>query len=342
MSQPIPIKAISSVNGLEATKRAYELMLAGGDTLDAAIAGIKIVEDDPEEITVGYGGLPNEAGEVELDGAVMHGPSHSAGAVACLTKTKYPAAVAKLVMQQTDHQLLAGEGAVQFARAHGFPEENLLTEKARKIWLYWKQTRSTDDDWLPPAFETLDRDVQEFFEKTGHVSRGELKSKSRKVTDAQRKVERPTGTIHCACINAKGDISATTTTSGLAFKIPGRVADSPIIGAGLYVDNHIGSCGSTGRGEVNLLNCSSVVAVELMRNGMTPLEAGMEILQRIADRTEDCYRNAEGRPDFQINFYLLDKQGNHAGVSMWGPKQFAITDEQGSRMEEAVCLYQRE
>ncbi len=341
MSQVVPMKAISSHNGLEATKRAYELMLSGTDTLDAAIAGIQIVEDDPEEITVGYGGLPNEAGEVELDGAVMHGPTHSAGAVAALTKTRYPAAIAKLVMEQTDHQLLVGEGAVQFARTHGFPEENLLTEKARKIWLYWKQTRSTDDDWLPPLFETLDDDVREFFEKTGHVAKGELKSQTNDVSPAKRKIERPTGTIHCACINSQGDISATTTTSGLAFKIPGRVADSAIVGAGLYVDNNIGSCGSTGRGEVNLLNCSSVVAVELMAGGMSPEEAGMEILRRIAKRTEDRYRDTEGRPDFQINFYLLDKQGNHAGVSMWGPKQFAITDENGTRLEEAVCLYER-
>ena len=341
MSQVVPVKAISSSNGLEATKRAYELMKTGIDTLDAAIAGIQIVEDDPEEITVGYGGLPNEAGEVELDGAVMHGPSRSAGAVASLTKTRYPAAVAKLVMEQTDHLLLAGEGAVQFARAHGFTEDNLLTEKSRKIWLYWKQTRSTDDDWLPPAFDTLDADVREFFEKTGHIAKGELKSKPSDVSPDKRKIERPTGTIHCACINSAGDISATTTTSGLAFKIPGRVADSAIVGAGLYVDNDIGSCGSTGRGEVNLLNCSSVVGVELMRNGMTPEEAGIEILKRIADRTEDRYRDAAGRPDFQINFYLLDKQGNHAGVSMWGPKQFAITDKQGSRLEDAVCLYQR-
>lgn len=310
------VKAVSSANGLEATRRAYEAMLAGTDTLDAVIAGVSLVEDDPNDLTVGLGGLPNENGVVELDAAVMHGPTHRAGAVAALRNIRNPSQVARLVMQTTDHVLLVGQGALEFARANGFPEENLLTEKARKIWLYWRQTRSPDDDWLPPPDDQLDPDVARFF-------------------------KRPTGTIHCAGINARGDLSCVTSTSGLFFKIPGRVGDSPIIGAGLYVDNNVGSCGSTGRGEANLLNLSSFAAVELMRGGMTPLEAGLEVLRRVAQTTEPRLRDSEGRPDFNLKLYLLGKDGSHAGVSLWGPDQFAVTDAQGSRREPCAALYER-
>jgi len=310
-----PLKAISSANGLEATRRAYELMLEGVDPLDAAIAGVNIVEDDPNEMTVGYGGLPNENGVVELDAAVMHGPTHRAGAVASLRNIKNPSKVARLVMRETDHILLVGEGALEFARAYGLPEENLLTERSRKIWLYWKQTRSAEDDWLPPPDSELDPEVVKFF-------------------------KRPTGTIHCAAMNATGDISCVTSTSGLFFKIPGRVGDSPIVGAGLYVDNAIGSCGSTGRGEANLANLSSFAAVELMRGGMSPREAGLEIMRRVAKHTEPRLLDKEGRPSFNLKLYLLGKNGDHAGVAMWSPAKFSITDAAGTRHEPCVGLYE--
>ena len=224
-----PVRVISSSNGLEAARLAYQRLVAGDDTLDAVIAGVNLVEDDPNDTSVGYGGLPNEAGDVELDAAVMHGPTHRGGAVAALRGVRYPSKVAKLVMEQTDHVLLVGLGAQQFAKAHGFKQEDLLTEKARKIWLHWKQTHSDNDDWLPPPREDVDPDVAAFFGKQATADFG-----------------RPTGTIHTAAINADGEISCVTTTSGLAFKIPGRVGDSPILGAGLYCDNAIGSCRSTG------------------------------------------------------------------------------------------------
>lgn len=309
-----PVKAISSANGLEATRRAYELMLDGVDTLDAAIAGVTIVEDDPNEMTVGLGGLPNENGVVELDAAVMHGPTHRAGSVASLRNIRNPSKVARLVMRETDHILLVGDGALEFARAYGFPEENLLTERSRKIWLYWKQTRSTEDDWLPPPDSELDPEVAKFF-------------------------KRPTGTIHCAAMNAAGDISCVTSTSGLFFKIPGRVGDSPIIGAGLYVDNEIGSCGSTGRGEANLANLCSHAAVELMRHGMSPREAGLEVMRRVAKHTEPRLLDSEGRPSFNLKFYLLGKDGSHAGIAMWAPAKYSITDASGTRHEACVGLY---
>jgi N4-(beta-N-acetylglucosaminyl)-L-asparaginase len=311
------VVAISSANGLEATRIAYQKITGGSDPLEAVIAGVNVVEDDPEDMTVGYGGLPNEDGVVELDAAVMHGPTHRAGAVAALQNIKNPSKVARLVMERTDHVLLVGEGALRFARAQGFKEENLLTEKARKIWLYWKETLSKDDDWIAPPPEDVDPDVLKFF-------------------------KRPTGTIHCSGINAVGDISCVTTTSGLAFKIPGRVGDSPIPGAGIFVDNEVGSCGSTGRGEANLVNCSSATAVELMRGGASPEEAGLALMRRVAERTVPRLRTADGRPNFNLKLYLLAKDGTFAGVSMWGPAKFAVTDEKGTRHEACKFLYQGE
>jgi N4-(beta-N-acetylglucosaminyl)-L-asparaginase len=312
-----PIVVISSDNGLSATRRAYDLIVAGADPLDATIAGVNLVEDDPEDNTVGLGGLPNEDGVVELDSAVMHGPTHKAGAVAALRGIRNPSKVARLVLRETDHVLLVGDGALEFAKANGFEEENLLTEKSRKIWLYWKQTLSDKDDWIPPPEEELDPAVAAFF-------------------------HRPTGTIHCAGINRAGDISCVTSTSGLAFKLPGRVGDSPIIGAGLYVDNKIGSCGSTGRGEANLQNLSSFAAVELMRGGMRPREAGLEILRRVAEHTEPRLRDKAGRPTFNLQLYLLAKDGTHAGVAIWGPARYSVTDQNGTRHEASATLYHRD
>lgn len=313
-----PVKVVSSANGLEATRLAYQRIVAGEDVLTAVIAGVNLVEDDPDDVTVGYGGLPNEEGVVELDAAVMHGPTHRAGAVAALRNIKNPSKVARLVMEQTDHVLLVGEGALRFARAHGFEEENLLTEKARKIWLYWKQSLSAEDDWVPPPPEILDPAVREHFD-----------------------LGRPTGTIHCSGIDAAGNISCVTTTSGLAFKIPGRVGDSPIIGAGLYCDNTVGSCGSTGRGEANLQNLCSFAAVELMRGGMNATDAGLEVLRRVAATTEPRLRDEQGRPNFGLRFYLIGPRGEHGGVSMWGPAQYSVTDASGTRHEDCAALYTR-
>ena len=235
--------AISSANGERATAKAMEMINSGSDALDAVIAGVNIIEDDPNDISVGLGGLPNEDGIVELDACCMHGPTHNAGAVASLRNIKNPSKVARLVMERTDHVLIVGESALRFAKAHGFTEEELLTDKARKIWLNWKENLNKDDDWFPPAGQDNDA------------------------------TESTTGTITCCAVDLAGNISGVTTTSGLSFKIPGRVGDSPIIGAGLYVDNEVGACGSTGRGEENLKNLSCMLAVEFMRSGDSPEEA---------------------------------------------------------------------
>lgn len=331
------VRVIASANGLEATRLAYQQITSESDALSAVVEGVTLVEDDPNELTVGYGGLPNEQGVVELDAAVMHGPTHRAGGVAGLKNVRHAARLAKLVLEQTDHALLVGDGANSFARIQGFPEEDLLTEKARKIWLYWKQTNSIRDDWLPPPSGQLDDAVKEFFKLVD--DQGPAPTHNYQRSEA---IERPTGTIHCTAIDASGDISCVTTTSGLAFKIPGRVGDSALIGAGLYVDNQIGSCGSTGRGEENIRNCSSFAVIELMRNGMTPAESGLKILQRLVDHVNEPHLlGKDGQPNFGVKFYVLAKSGDYAGVSLWGPTKFAVSDEQGTRLEECEYLFEK-
>jgi N4-(beta-N-acetylglucosaminyl)-L-asparaginase len=337
------IVSVGSANALEACGIAVRSIRKGSDPLDAVIAGIQTVEDDPNELTVGYGGLPNEEGIVELDAAVMHGPSHRAGAVASVRHIRHVSRLAKLVMQQTNHVLLAGQGAHRFATANGFPDENLLTEKARKIWLYWMQTRSSIDDWIEPPLSEVDPEVREFFNHRDDHSPPAPGNFARSEADNEPAPrQRPTGTIHCAAMNASSDISCCTSTSGLAFKIAGRVGDSPVVGAGLYVDNEVGSCGSTGRGECNLQHSTSAVAVELMRQGRTPAEAGLEMLRRIAKHTiQPHLLRPDGRPNFGLKLYLLRKDGLRAGVSLWGPSTYAVADESGARLEPCEYLFSR-
>jgi N4-(beta-N-acetylglucosaminyl)-L-asparaginase len=310
---------VASANGLKAVERAMELIKAGADPLDAAIAGVAIVEADPNDHTVGYGGIPNEDGVVELDAAVMHGPSHGGGAVASLRNIMHPAAVARLVMKRTDHCLLVGEGALRFARMHGLPEVDLLTDEARKIWLYWKETHSKEDDRIPPPPEELDPAVRAFFGP---------------------KYIREHGTIHCSALDTHGDLGCVTTTSGLYYKIPGRVGDSPILGAGLYLDNEVGSAGSTGRGEANLLNLSSHTIVEAMRRGMGPKDATIEACRRIAATTRDRrLRDDKGRPNFDVKFYCVAKDGRFAGASLWAGARMAVHDGDSARLVECAPLY---
>ncbi|NOT01694.1 MAG: N(4)-(beta-N-acetylglucosaminyl)-L-asparaginase [Phycisphaerales bacterium] len=311
---------ISSANGLPATQKAADMIAAGADPLDAVIAGVNIVEADPNDHSVGYGGLPNEDGIVELDSSVMHGPTHKAGAVAALRNIMHPSQVARLVMQRTDHVLIVGEGALRFARAHGFEEINLLTDDARKIWLKWKESHSQDDDWLPPL-EPADKD---------------------KHSAAPREIQYTYGTIHCSALDANGNIAGVTTTSGLSYKIPGRVGDSPIIGAGLYVDNEIGAAGSTGRGESVIQNAGAFAAVELMRAGTAPTDACLEVLKRIAKHTTDKrLRQDDGRPNFDVKMYALAKDGRFGSASIWSGGQFAVYADGRNRLEDCAALYER-
>jgi len=307
---------IASGNGMRAVDKAMDLLKNGADPLDAVIAGVNIVEEDPDDMSVGYGGLPNEDMEVELDASVMHGPTHNAGAVAALKHIKTPSKVAKLVMERTDHALLIGKGALKFAKAHGFKEENLLTDKARERWLRWKERLSDRDDWFPPK-EELDQELQEVL--IYH------------------------GTINCCAVDANGNLAGVTTTSGLSYKIPGRVGDSPVIGAGLYVDNTVGAAGSTGRGEANILNCGSFTVVEFMRQGSSPEEACLKTLERIAEtsKRQPHLLDEEGKPRFGLSFYAVNKKGEYGSARMWSGGRFVIHDGTLSRREEAAYLFRR-
>lgn len=313
-AQTKPI-VIASANGLQSVKTAYEKILKGDDALDAVIAGVNIVEDDPEDHSVGLGGIPNEDGIVELDSCCMHGPSHNAGAVAALQNIRNPSRVAKMVMERTDHVLLVGEGAFRFAKRHGFKEENLLTDSARELWLQWKENLSDQDDWFPP---------------------------DKKKTKDQSYLQnlRETGTINCNGLDLSGNLSGVTTTSGLYFKIPGRVGDSPIIGAGLYVDNEVGACGSTGRGEENLKNLSSFMVVEYMRMGKSPEQACLLVCQRILDHAKvKGLKDRKGNPTFNVKFYALNKKGEYGSAAIKAPCEIAVCDADGYRLEKGACLY---
>jgi N4-(beta-N-acetylglucosaminyl)-L-asparaginase len=307
-------RCIASDNGLAAVATAHAAMLRGESPVDAAVSGVNLNELDPEDNTVGYGGLPNEEGVVELDAAVMDGRTHRAGAVASLRNIKTPSRVALKVMRRSDHVLLVGEGALRFARAHGFIEENLLTEKSRKLWLYWKETLSGRDDWFPPTDDEIANDP---------VLR-----------------HRPTGTIHLSARDLNGDFGCTTTTSGLAFKIPGRVGDSPLIGDGLYLDNDVGSAGGTGRGEASILACGAFAVVERMRAGRAPLDACLDVLARVVDQSRrNGNADGDGRPTFNLSLYALAKDGRYGSASLIAGPKFAVADSSGARLESGGHLF---
>jgi N4-(beta-N-acetylglucosaminyl)-L-asparaginase len=309
---------VSSGNGIRATDKAMEIMKAGGDPLDAVIAGVNIVEDDPNDMSVGYGGLPNEDGIVELDASVMYGPTHTSGAVAAIRDIKNPSRVARLVMERTQHCLLVGEGALRFALAHGFKREELLTDKAREAWLKWKETLSDRDNWLPPQSDGLVADL--------------------------RSVVMTHGTINCLALDGRGVLAGVTTTSGLSYKIAGRVGDSPIIGAGLYVDNAVGAAGSTGVGEANIRTCASYQVVGFMAAGLSPEQACLKTLETIAGKARLWPRrlnmtDAEGRPRFGLNFYALNKKGEFGAASMFEGGDYAVHDGTENKLRESAYLY---
>jgi len=296
---------ISSANGLHALSHGMDVLQRGGDTLDAVIAAVTVVEDDPNDTSVGYGGLPNEEGETELDASVMHGPTRRAGSVASVRRIKNVALLAKTVMEKTNHVMIVGEGARRFAVDQGFVDMNLTTEKSRLAWLAWKA--STSRNWRPGT------DSPEWNEQMAGLFDTPEKQAWRAEIE-QLVAHPPTGTINCLAVNEKGEISGTTTTSGLAWKIPGRVGDSPIIGAGLFVDGDVGGAGSTGKGEENIKISGGHTIVEMMRKGTAPTDACLEALHRVARN----YNNDKKRlSTFHIFFYALNKDGVHGGASLW-------------------------
>lgn len=308
---------------------AFERMVGGTDILESLIAGVNLVELDPEDTSVGYGGLPNADGVVQLDSCCMHGPKKRAGGVAALEGVRTPSRVAHAVMESTDHHLLVGKGAQDFARNMGFAiEADLNTERSRKAWLEWK--RQTDPKhYLRPE----DRKT------SAHVEPQRILR--RLIADGVIPARHYWGTIHCNGVNAAGELAGVTTTSGLAWKIPGRVGDSPILGAGLYVDGAIGAAGSTGRGEANLYNLSSYLIIESMRQGRHPKDACLEALRRIrANTIERRLRKPNGDPNFNITFYAINAKGEHAAVAMYAEDDndrgwAGQTD--GRRVRYALC-----
>jgi len=328
---------IASGNGVRTVEHAREMIVGGADPLDAIVEGVAIVENDPDDMTVGLGGLPNEEGVVTLDSCCMHGPMHRAGAVAHLENIKNPAAVAREVARRTDHVMLVGEGALKFAKRLGFEEENLLTEKARQAWLRWRANLSTDDDWLgrdqwdlpTPAPKGMDWERRE-------------QSNAEDALDAElRELFFTYGTIHCSAVSASGDLAGCTTTSGLSWKLPGRVGDSPIIGAGCYTDNAMGSAGATGRGEAVIQICGAHTITTLMGAGRHPKDACIDALRMIAERTRvPRLLDDQGRPNFYVVFYAVDKQGRYGSAAMYAGRQFAVADKNGARREDCAYLYE--
>src|SRR5213595_2836631 len=323
---------ISSANGnkfknggdMTCVQKAFTMVTSGNaDVLDALIAGVNIVELDPLDDSVGYGGLPNADGVVQLDSCCMHGPKKRAGGVAEIEGVRTPSNVAQLVMDLTDHHLIVGKGAQDFARSMGFKiEDDLNTEKSRKAWLEWK--RRTD-----PLHYLSPRDRETAYHRVAMEM----------IAEGWIDPEHYYGTINCDGISPKREICGVTTTSGLAWKIPGRAGDSPILGAGLYVDGEVGAAGSTGRGEANLYNLSSFQIVEEMRRGAHPKDAAMTALKRVAKNTiEKRLLNAKGHPNFGLSFYCLNAKGEYAGVAMY-ESTYAVCTEDGPQTLKTDALY---
>jgi N4-(beta-N-acetylglucosaminyl)-L-asparaginase len=316
LASPVPsvtgagtARIVSSTNGLRGVARAWGMMQRGDDTLDAIIAGVNIQELDPDDDSVGLGGLPNADGVVQLDASCMHGPTRRAGSVGCIEDIATPSLVAKAIMDYTDHIMLAGHDARKFAIEMGFTPQNLLTERSRQNWLRWRARLNPNDFRLD-----YDDDVAIRFTH---------------------------GTINMNAVNAFGDMSSVTTTSGMAYKVPGRVGDSPIIGAGQYCDQTVGSAGSTGRGEANIKSCGGFLIVEFMRQGIAPEQACLKALERVVSMTEARLLNEKGRPRFDLNFYALARDGRYGSASLYEGGTFAVADDKGARVEKAAFLFKR-
>jgi N4-(beta-N-acetylglucosaminyl)-L-asparaginase len=323
---------VSSANGhrfknggpVTCVEKAFAMLTSGADPLDAVVAGVNIVELDPEDTSVGYGGLPNADGVVQLDASVMHGPRKEAGAVACLEGVRTASLVAKAILENIDHLLLVGQGAQQFARQMGFTiESDLTTPRSRALWLEWKR-RADPEHYVDPSKRAA----------------AGLAAGLSMVADGLIDPDHFYGTINCNAVAADGAVCGVTTTSGMAWKIPGRVGDSPIIGAGLYVDNEVGAAGSTGRGEANLYGLNSFFIVEEMRRGRSPRDAGIEALRRIQRNTvAKRLLNPRGLPNFNVAFYAVNTSGQHAGVSLYA-SSYAICTEHGGQLLPTEALFE--
>ena len=299
--------AVASDNGLRGVKKAVDMMIAGADPLDAGVEGVKIQELDPNDYSVGYGGYPNADGVVQLDASCMHGPTKRAGAVGALEGIKTPSEIVRLIMKYTNHIMLVGKDAQRFATSYGYPIEELLTPQSREAWLHWRANMSATDNYID-------------------------------VPGSEKLAKTTTGTCPMMLVNQNGDVSSIVTTSGLSWKVPGRVGDSGIVGAGQYTDNEVGAAGSTGLGECNILAAGGFSVVDNMRRGMHPTDACLATLKRVMAMVPARWIGANGRPTFQLQYYAVTKAGVYGAASMTA-SPFAVCDEKGPRVEQCAPLF---
>lgn len=282
--------------GVAANQAAWAVLARNGRALDAVEAGARVPEVDLRNHSVGRAGYPDRDGHVTLDASIMdeHG---NCGAVAAIEHIEHPISVARRVMEKTPHVLLVGDGALQFAIEQGFPKEELLTAESRKAW----------QDWLKTA-------------NYKPVVNGEVKSYESTPPKGMRGDAKSHDTLGMLAIDAKGDLSGACTTSGMAWKLHGRVGDSPIVGAGLYVDNDVGGATSTGVGEEVIRNCGSFLVVELMRQGRSPEDACRAAVERILKRRPELAK------DTQVGFLAIDKHGEVGAWAIQKGFSYAVCD----------------
>lgn len=317
---PLIITSHTNETGQQAMREAWSILSNGGSALDAVERGANVIEIDPEDSSVGYGGLPNEHGVVQLDASIMDGATYNAGSVASIEGIKTPASIARLVMERTDHVMLVGPAALEFAKSFGYEEEDLMTEKSREMFLRWREQRSETDDWGPPDHlrGRSGGATSEAVREAGRVLEGDI--------------EHHYGTTNVLAVDSSGNVSGITTTSGLSWKIDGRIGDSPIIGAGLYVDNDVGAAGATGRGEDVIKSCASYYMVMRMQQGRSPQQACEDALEMILHK----YRNVN--PDFvpSEKFVAINKDGEY-GCSRMGGRGVA---RMSVRTPDALSIYE--
>jgi N4-(beta-N-acetylglucosaminyl)-L-asparaginase len=330
MRKPI---VVASANGHQyrnggtetCVERAFRLMTGGADPLEAIVDGVTLVELDPAETSVGVGGLPNADGVVQLDACCMHGTRRRAGGVAALEGVATAAAVAYRVLTDTHHHLLAGKGALDFATSRGFAQQgDLLTPASRRLWIEWRRRLDALLSADPPLAADASRRADAGYQIGLAMSREGLIDPNHLW-----------GTITCSAIGPGGDVCGVTSTSGLAWKIPGRVGDSPILGAGLYARDGAGAAGATGRGESTLYSLSSFAIVDAMRGGAHPKDAALAALREIKDATvERSLLNSRGLPNFNVKLYALNATGEHAGVALYGGDavRYAVCTENGAEL----------